>query len=167
MARHRTIILGLVLLPVLGCNDDKVAQLKKQNEELKAQMAKQNAASDFDLQAKCSRAAKQWFNENWVGTSREKATSLLDESNHYNKASNRCFVLVEYHFNHEVGSSWSNDITLWNVFENSKYGEFTENHFISFGDNGSKDTVLICDVAGTKCASVDQFNNLVSPYMNN
>ena len=58
MARLQVMVLGLILLPIFGCNDDKIAQIQKQNEELKAQMAKQNASADLDLQAKCSAAAR-------------------------------------------------------------------------------------------------------------
>jgi hypothetical protein len=172
MTRYRTIVLGLGLLPILGCNDDKIAQLQKQNEELKAQMAKQNAASDLDLQAKCSTAAKQWFNENWAGTSREKGTIFLDYSNHYNKASNKCFVLSEYHYNSDFGGpgaeSWTNVMTLMDVYENVKYANFSENHITHFKPTiNVGDEVITCDVQGDKCKTGDEFNNLVRPYLTN
>ncbi len=172
MARPFAIVLALTLLPMFGCNDDKIAQLQKQNEDLKAQMAKQSAATDFDLQAKCSTAAKLWFNENWSSTSREKATIFLDHSNHYSKASNQCMILVEYHAQQPDKVSWSDSQTLWNVFENSKDGELLESNFISFipnhdGSNSSKDTVITCEVYGSKCADSAGFNKLVEPYMNN
>jgi hypothetical protein len=165
MARLQAILLGLILLPILGCNDDKIARLEKQNEELKAQMAKQNAAADFDLQAKCSNAAKLWFRENW-GSGRDKDDILLDFSNHYNKASNQCFVQVVD--NRRVGTrnSWSKHMSLWDVFENSMYGDFSEVHTL---DDHFKDepNVVTCEVLEKKCSSADQFNSLVQRYMNN
>lgn len=165
MVRLRSLILGLTLLPIFGCNNDKMVQLEKQNEELKAQVAKQNAAADFDLQAKCSNAAKLWFRENW-GRGTDKDDTLMDFSNHYNKGSNQCFILVENHRRIGAGSSWVNHMSLWDVFENSKYGDFVEGHYL---DYQLKDTpnLATCEVSEKKCSSVEQFNSFVQPYMSN
>jgi outer membrane murein-binding lipoprotein Lpp len=47
-----------VLMLVAGCgNDQRIAQLEKQNEEFKAQLARNQSATDFDLQAKCAKDA--------------------------------------------------------------------------------------------------------------
>jgi hypothetical protein len=108
-----------------------------------------------------SKDAKAWFNENWAATSREKATTLLDFTNHYNTAQNKCFIVVEYHFN--ATNSWFNDMRLWNVYENSEYGGFVEVHSTDY----SKDIpsrVDTCQVAGKKCKTIDEFNNLTQPY---
>jgi hypothetical protein len=67
---------------------------------------------DHDLQAKCSKDAKTFFTEGWT---RDKDPVLLDYSNHYNKAQNKCFIYVEYHFHTGTDASWTNDIFLWDV----------------------------------------------------
>jgi hypothetical protein len=172
MARLHVMFLGLILLPMFGCDADKIAQLEKQNEELKAQMAKQNAAADFDLQAKCSTAARTWFNGNWASTSRDKDTILLDFTNHYNAKQNRCFILVEYHYNSKLanagGTSWTNDRILTDVYENAKYADFTENHVTNLKPTlRVGDEVITCEVQGNKCKTQDEFDRLISPYMNN
>jgi hypothetical protein len=166
MARLEVLFLGTVLLFGCGCEGDRINRLEKQNEDLKSQIAKESTARDFDLQGKCSNAAKAWFNENYAGTSRDNDTSLLTYSNHYHEASNECLIVVEYHFNQKVMDSWFNDITLWNVYENSKYGNFVEVHSTDYKGE-LKNRVDNCEVAGKKCTSIDQFNGLVQPYMNN
>lgn len=166
MKALKVISLYSVILIAVGCNSDRISQLEKQNQELKTQLDRDRTVHDLDLQSKCSNDAKIWFNENWASSRNEKETMLLDFSNHYNKSSNKCFIFVEYHFGHAVGASWTNNITLWDVYENSKYGDFAENHFISYSGE-PKDTVITCEVLDKKCTSVDQFNSLVQPYMNN
>jgi hypothetical protein len=162
------IILCAVLVPVMGCDIDKMNRLEKQNEELKAEIKKKDTMTDYDLQAKCSRDAKSWFNENWASSRNEKQTILLDFTNHYNKASNKCFILVEYHYSMDKNGSWTNDMTLWDVYENSKYANFGKNTMIYFKPQyHSEESVFMCDVLDAKCKTIDQFNDLVRPYMNN
>ena len=86
-----TVAFGAVLLIAVGCGqDEKIASLGKQNQELKAEVDKSHATADYDLQAKCSKDAKTWFNENWT---RDKDTVLLNFANHYNRSLNMCFIL--------------------------------------------------------------------------
>jgi hypothetical protein len=161
---------GVSMLAILlvGCDlPERVSRLEKQSQDLQAEVAKVRATSDYDLQAKCSKDARVWFNENW---SRDKDTVLLDYSNHYNKKLNRCFISVEYHYDSNLGgpnaSLWVNDITMWDVYENNKFGNFDENHFIYFKPAiRPEDNVVRCEVYGQKCKTVDEFNNLVRPYM--
>jgi hypothetical protein len=163
----------LLLLMVVGCNNnaERIAQLEKQNHELQEQLKRSNATADFDLQAKCSQDSKAWFNENWAGTRNDKDTILLDFSNHYNKKLNKCFILVEYHYDSHFagkgGSSWTNDMELWDIYENSRYGSFGENHYTySKPEPSSHNDVSTCEVLGNKCTLHDEFNNLVRPYVN-
>lgn len=164
MRRHILIALA-VLLILPACDIDRVDKLEKENASLKAALAKRDAASDLDLQEKCSKASKNWFRENFPA---DKDTVLLDETNHFNKKMNKCFVLVEYHFNAGYGGSWYNDITLWDVFENSKYAAFTEDHinYPLASKLDPVDRISMCDVAGTKCKALAEFNNMTRSYMN-
>ncbi len=162
------IAFGVILLMVMGCgsrDDEKIANLEKQNQDLKAEVEKNHATADYDFQAKCSKDAKTWFNENW---SRDKDTELLDFTNHYNKSLNKCFILVEYHHSLGLGDSWVNDITLWDVYENAKYASFAEDHIIYIKPTAStQDRVVTCELADKKCKTAGEFNDLVRPYMNN
>lgn len=162
--RTLPIALFVIFLFIIGCDSaERIDRLEKQNDELQSQLKKIQAASDYDLQAKCSRDAKSWFGENWA---RDKNTTLLDFTNHYNKALNKCFILVEYHYTLDNSGSWTGDITLWDVYENSKYATFSEQHFISFKPPETRDEVIGCEMLGTKCKSAEEFNNGWRPYMN-
>jgi len=99
-----------------------------------------------------------------------KDTVLLDFRNHYNKAENKCFIAVEWHYNTPSGivnsEEWINEMTLWNVYENRKYGSFIDDHFIALkSEAGNRESVVECYVTGTKCKTVDEFNNLTGKYM--
>jgi len=71
-------------------------------------------------------ATRQWFQENYLP--RDKETTLVDFSDHYDKKKNKCFILVERHYNSNLagpnGNSWTNHMSLYAVYENSEYGEF-------------------------------------------
>jgi len=151
-----------------GCDADRISKLEKENAELKAKVNKQSAAENIDLQAKCSKDARAWFNENW---SREKDTIFLDFTDHQNAKQNKCFILAEHHFNSHLagagGDSWSNMMSLYDVYENAKYAELSENHYTYYKPTiHTGDEVITCNIQGTKCKSQDEFNNLVGPYMN-
>jgi hypothetical protein len=162
--------LGIALLLTTGCDfPDRISRLEKENQELKAQAAKDHAATsavaDYDLQAKCSKDAKVFFNEGWR---RDKNTILLDYSNHYNKAMNKCFIAVEYHYYSGENGSWINNIALWDVYENVKYGLFFEDHTIFLKPAyHSEDAVNVCEFGDKKCKTIGEFNGFTQPYMSN
>jgi hypothetical protein len=161
--------LCVISLVLAGCDSDKIAKLEKENQELQDQLRKQQAAANLDLQAKCSRDAKAFFNEGWRWN---KDTILLTQSNHYNKKDNKCFVLVEYHYNSHFagphGDSWTNDMVIYDVYENTKYGSFSENHYTYYKPAiSTNDEMLSCEVYGQKCKSIQEFTSLTGPYMNN
>jgi len=167
MLRHPLpVLLWFFFLTTTGCDADKIARLEKENQELKAASAKDHASADYDLQAKCSRDAKAWFNENWAG-SRDKDTILLDYTNHHDKSENKCFIQVEYHYNFLSPGSWVTDIMLWDVYENAKYGTYSETHLVYQQPYRVEDHVVYCELLGKKCQTVEQYNALVQPYMNN
>jgi hypothetical protein len=171
MNGFRLVTAAVLLLAVANCDNfsDRMSRLEKQNEELRAEIKKGQATADYDLQAKCSKDARIWFNENWR---RDKDTILLDFSNHYNKKENKCFIFVEYPYNNGFGapsgSAWTNQITLWDIYENIKYGDFAENHYTVYKPSiSSSDELIMCEFLGQKCKGIDEFNNLLRPYMNN
>jgi hypothetical protein len=170
MARSFLFIASALILVPVGCdNSNRIARLEKQNQELQAVVTNQQAVTDYDLQAKCSKDARAWFTENW---SRDRDTVLLNFTNHYNKSQNKCFILVEYHYNSNFagpnGTSWTNDMTFTDVYENTKLGNFGENNYSYIRPTFSTNSeVVTCEVLGQKCKTIVEFNSLVGPYMNN
>jgi type II secretory pathway component PulJ len=171
MARLPILSLILAVLAVSGCDDlQRTARLERENADLKAQLKERDAqlqekdvSRNYELEARCSKDARVWFNQNY---SRDKDTMLLTFSNHYHVASNQCYIFVEYHWKQGVGESWMNDISLWNVYENDQVGTFLEDHIINFKPTDFS-KISTCEVYGSKCTTIDQFNGLVQPYMNN
>ena len=161
------LVICATCLVLSGCDSDRIARLEKQNQELQDQLKKQQTSANLELQSKCSHDAKTWFNENW--NRRDKDTTLLDFTNHYNKEMNKCFIVVEYHYSIGDGrGSWMNDMTMWDVYENARYAQFSESHIMAKDFLKVSDDVISCDPpSGNKCKSIQEFNNAISSYMNN
>jgi hypothetical protein len=108
------------------------------------------------------------FNENFE---RDKDTILLTFINHHNRKQNKCFIFTEFHYNSQLagpnGSSWSNLITVWDIYENSKFGDFAVNHYTYYKPEIiTHDEVITCEVSGRQCKTDAEFNNLIHSYMN-
>lgn len=147
-----------------GCDTARIDRLEKENAELKAKADQADVAREFDLQAKCAKDARAWFNESYA---RDKDTQLLDFTNHYNKKENACFVFVEWHFSQGESLSWVNLMSLWNVYENSKYGNFGENHYVDLKHPPTRDEMITCEVMDKKCKSAGEFIEFIGPYLAN
>jgi len=171
MSRFGLGMVALVLLLCAGCDGDRTAQLEKEIAELKAKINQQDTARNFDLKEKCSTAARAWFNGNWASTSHDKDTITLDFIDHYNAKFNSCLIIVEYHYNSHLagpgGQSWTKIINMYDVHENSKYADFSENHYtyIKPPNISNNEEVITCDVEGRKCKTAGEFNDLTRPYM--
>jgi hypothetical protein len=149
----------------IGCNSDRLAKLEKENQELQAQVKRQQMATSLDLQAKCGRDAKEFFER---GFPPDRTTIMLHHRNHYNSSLNKCFVLVENHYR-QAGSktgSWYNNIALYDVYENSSYGKMSEWHEIApdYTDNLH---MFDCEVNGKKCTSTEEFSRAANLFMEN
>src|SRR5436305_14172183 len=120
---------AVLLLLFAGCDNDRFARLEKQNADLERQIGTLQKSTQLELQAKCAKDAKGWFNENWAHGA-DRGTILLTYTNHYSVAKNKCFITVEYHFNSIGGGGfrWVNSVSVYDVYENQKYGEINEKH---------------------------------------
>jgi hypothetical protein len=140
---------------------DRIAKLEKQHEELQTKVSRQDAAIDYDLQAKCSKDARAFFNTTFRS---DRGTMLLDYWSHYNKRLNKCFIQSEHHY--EFGKpSWINSVMLYDVYENSSYGAAGVFHHIdpkTFSDSASTSN---CELLGKSCASLEEFVSLTRTYM--
>ena len=164
----KALLLVLCCVMIVGCDTDRLAKLEKENADLKAKVEKRDAAVNYELQARCSKDARTWFNGNW---SRDKDTVLLDFTNHYDAKLNKCFILVEYHYSstfHPLdGNAWVNDLTLTDVYENAKYASFSERHVTNMQPTVSVgNEVVTCEAFGKNCKTSDEFYKLIGTYMN-
>ena len=157
-------LIGLLGL-LVGCDHgERISRLEKSIQDIQTESKRTAAAVDFDLQSKCARDSKTWFSGNW---SPDKDTIILNYTNHYNKAMNKCFIVVEYHYNVGKHLSWASDISLWDIYENTKVGAFGEMHMDYGMEAGVKDRVSHCNVGQRTCKSLDEFNGLAISYMQN
>jgi hypothetical protein len=123
--------------------------------------------STLSLQEKCSEGAKKFV---------ERLDSVVTYDSHYNKKLDKCFIRVGFYFGVEKEKlNWGNGKTtalrhpqtmqaLYNVFDGKMIGR----SFL----NGMK--MEICYVENTKCKPhddpdlmIDEFENLIRPYMEN
>jgi len=169
MKKLKLVSVLLMIGTSLSCDlEGRTAKLEKQVKEVQEKENKQDATAQYDLQAKCAKDSKAWFNENWA---RDKDTLLLDFTNHYNSGANKCFILVEYHYQSQsdkFADVWVNDVMLWNIYENDKFGSLSERHITYVAGNRDPEVkVGTCQVSDSKCTSAEQFDGLVRPYMSN
>jgi hypothetical protein len=68
MVRFGLVIGSILLLASASCDiPDRVTRLEKQNQEIKELVAKEKSAvTDFDLQGKCAKDAREWYGRNYV-----------------------------------------------------------------------------------------------------
>ncbi len=138
-------MIACVPLFLTGCaKDDQISQLQKQNQDLQAQLAKQQS-NDFDLQSKCSQQAKVFLDYFEGGKSAEN----ISYENHFNQKLNKCFVLIS-----QFQNTAPNKIEfLFDAAEKKEYAE---------SDSSGYCSLLI---GGAKCNSEAEFNGFVSSYM--
>jgi hypothetical protein len=105
----RVPILSLIVAMIVsGCDDpQRTVRLEKENADLKAQLNEKKVTRNYDLEARCSKDARVWFNQNF---SRDKDTMLSSFSNHYHVPSNQCYIFVEYHWRQGVGGGKCGDM---------------------------------------------------------
>jgi hypothetical protein len=151
----------LLAVGLCACNDAKVAQLEKENAELRKQVADSKHV-DLATQEKCAAAGEQFMEREYPG---DPDTLLIREHNHYNQTAGKCYVLVEWHYtsNRKTGA-WNNFMVVEDVYEHYRYAEFSEHTDIR-SDFTSHVLLTGCQVNGMKCTSVEEFNKQVQPFM--
>jgi hypothetical protein len=151
---------GIVLFS-LGCNNERTARLEKQNQELREQLKKSNAAAEFDMQEKCAREAKAWYQENYPP---DKDTIMQTYSNHYNRAQNKCFIFIEWNYRLGTGQSWASHMSLWDVNDNVQRADFSQNHIV-YKDLHTEDGRVYCEI-GKPCSTENEFEAFTRPFLN-
>ena len=170
MTRLSAVGAFIALIAMSACDlPERITKLEKDNKELRTTQSERDRVANYDLQAKCAKDAREYFEKGWGTT--DKNTLLLDFKDHYNRGENRCFILIEYHYNSKMvgvdGTSWTNLMNIYDVQENNEYAEFGENHYSYYKPKvttGSE--VVMCKVRGQECKSIDEFNKLCWSLMN-
>ena len=149
---------------LLGCDGATVRRLQMENDTLRAQLASRENVTRYELAGKCSEDAGAFFRLNFPP---DRTYVLHDVMNHYNRSENKCFALVETHSKQTPqAAEWANEMSLWDVQENAKIGDFLELHDYVLNE-GDKTDLLTCDIDGKQCKSLQNWNGSAYPYMNN
>ena len=84
------LLLFCLLVVMVGCNDDQVRRLERENQELAAKLDAVAKATNLDLQKKCADEANAMFKE--LGWNKKPFASY---NNHYQQKLNKCFIRIE------------------------------------------------------------------------
>jgi hypothetical protein len=117
----------------------------------------------YELREKCGRDAMDWFKHFHEGDEVPAGLGIVttqnEYNNHYNEKLNRCYALVLNTQLIAKGLCALNTMSLVDVNENSKVGDYFK--------NCKAPTPIRCSVAGEVCTSQEQFEQLVAPYLTN
>jgi outer membrane murein-binding lipoprotein Lpp len=160
MTLFRFVLVALVLLGT-GCNQDKIAQLEKQNKELAAKLESLSKSAGLESQQKCAVQARIAFSQSGFG--REGNSEY---TNHYNQSLNRCFVRF-FTLKTEGHASITHEL-IEDAFEGKLYAEYFWKN--DKPNPGLLPKPILCTVTlpsgeEKECESSQQFGELVKVYM--
>jgi hypothetical protein len=146
-----------------------------------------NAQSTLALQEKCTEGAKKFFfrseKTNQFASPNKELGYWYDDGGygtteyipHYNKKFDKCFILIKSQYNHTWESrsekirakreNWRITSTqaLFNVFEGTEVAVF--DHMIDRNNKIERDPSYRCYVGTKRCKSLEEFQELIKPYM--
>lgn len=165
-----TVALIFLAAFMVGCRTpERLERLEREQAELKAQLRKQEESRQFDLQAKCSARAKQFYDGfDLPNTGFRVRTPASWYSNHYNRQLNKCFVLIEEHV--LLHGKWFKNVWIYDAFENSEHAHVELNLELQgrLAVTGELAGPLnLCKVEGIICESSADFYSRIKPLMSN
>jgi hypothetical protein len=120
-----------------------------------------NAQSTLVLQEKCAEGAKKFFLDCGGYSSRSEDSSITcNYTSHYNKKLDKCFIrinCVTLHLKHkegELGEANTLCFQVIDIFKRKLHGEYETLPVFSR-----------CEVGNKKCDSLEEFETLIKPYM--
>jgi len=152
------IIIVFVLMVSIGYSENKT---KKQSS-----VSAKNIKEDYDLQERCGKQSKEWFEKEWGSENSNTSSDILDVnifySNHYNKKQNKCFVLLTHKIKSKVKEKYSLTVkSMIDINENNSYGLLQ----VQYIPEGDIIKIMDCKVLDKSCNSEKEWNKLVKPYM--
>jgi len=126
-----------------------------------------NAQSTLALQEKCAEGAKKFYAESL----RNEVGLQNYNGHHYNKKLDRCFVEIGYKYETEYQTVPHSRVPLilpnWEVRLYDVFGESTLTVFPSpFARYyRAKGETIECYVGKEKCKSIEEYDALIKPYM--
>jgi len=158
----RVLVLALSIT-LSACNTDKITQLERENQDLRAKLDSVTRAKSLDLQEKCAKQARDEFK--FQGRDKEQ---LAGYTSHYVAQLNKCFIAIQ---NTDTKTAPGQIITtksVFDAFEGKQYADYfweTEK-----GKKYWEVKPFVCEVSlqsGEEkvCTSEQEFTELIKPYM--
>jgi hypothetical protein len=130
-------------------------------------VSQSNAQTTLALQEKCAEGAKKFYTESL----RNEVGQQSFNGHHYNKKLDRCFVEIGYSYGIEEIEirkgvkplrlpKW--EVRLYDVFENSTLTVFPSPFARYYR---ARAEVVDCYVGKKKCESLEEYDALIKPYM--
>lgn len=163
------VFLAALLTSLTGCDSsDRIAALEKQTQQLQEDVKKISQSSEYDLQEKCEKEARDFFKREWESAGRDRTTLVLEFTNHYSRKENRCFMRIDFRYLVTPQlASWNENVLIWDVQENSQLARYGGHHEVSSSGDTPKteDWTVMCEVNEQKCKTMSEFNNLTRSYL--
>jgi outer membrane murein-binding lipoprotein Lpp len=156
-----TFVLVSLMLFGTACNQDKIARLEKQNQELAAKLDAIAKAANLDTQAKCAQQARIAFNESGLDKQ-----AMRGYTNHYNQKLNSCFVRLNSL--KAAGKDLATYTSVQDAFEGKSYAEYFSANIKGEPPWSVKPSVCMVTMASGEdkdCESKKEFEELVKVYM--
>jgi len=141
------------LLTLLGCSSDRIAQLEKENRELRVELE----SVKLDSKERCSRQARIEY-EALGWKEEERKGTLVHLTNHFNTKTRTCFMLIDSIIADRTGALLT--MGLMDAFEGKSYAKYAGK-----GNNLVTCKVTLSTGKESDCHSSDEFDSLVNPYM--
>ena len=130
-----------------------------------------NAQSTLALQEKCVEGAKKFYTE----SGRNEVGQQSFNGHHYNKKLDKCFVEIGYNYGKEEVKEWKEafpksrplivpswEVRLYDVFGDSTLTVFPSPFARYYRAQGK---VIECHVGKKRCKSIEEYDALIKPYM--
>jgi len=144
-----------------ACNQDKIARLEKQNQELAAKVEAILKTANLDAQAKCAQQARIAFSESGLDKQ-----AMRGYTNHYNQRLNKCFVKLNSLKGEGKGLATYKQVQ--DAFEGKSYAEYFSANIKGEPVWSVKPTVCLVTMQSGEekyCESDKEFEELVRVYM--
>jgi hypothetical protein len=154
---------ALVFLMLFGtaCNQDRIARLEKQNQELAAKLEAIVKTANLDMQATCAQQARIAFNESGLDKD-----AMKGYTNHYNQKLNKCFVKLNSL--KAAGKGLATYKAVQDAFEGKSYAEYFSANIKGEPVWRVKPTVCLVTMQSGEekyCESDKEFEELIKVYM--
>lgn len=168
------IVIALIGIGFLWANsDNSIPQTATEVRTLKpAQSQPVETNKDYTAQNQCAVDAKDYF-DSYVKDARPQMQKIMgigsdDKYNfsyHYNKTMSHCFISIHSTVISTIDGYLYENYNLFTLPPSSSSISAKLSHYFTGNRAGFK-TIITCVVNSTPCTSIEQYGNLVWPYLN-